>query len=252
MNQQNEKNNACLIFRSVYEAAMELDKDMALELLLTYIKVGLEGKESVNLDDCSQIVRLIVKQNIPYLEAAERRNEANKKNGQKGKENGGGIGRPRKSESHEDYQKRLEEWKQSKNPQITHNNPQQLSESENHQETINNPVNNPLKTQVIEKSCLQPSQNPQKPLEKEKEIEYEKEKEIEKENIYLLDFLSNPSKDYSSLLGNTSYFLQRNNEDLQHTRDMIRKNCGYELSINQIVSKLQVLYAEKGYGKSSW
>lgn len=164
--EQQEKKNACVIFRSVYEAAQELDKDQALELLLTYTKIGLG--EEVNLDECSQIVRLILKQNIPYLDAAERRRIASIENGKKGKDAGKRGGRPRKGETKE-----------------------QAYERRNPQETPNNPQDN------IDK-------NPQKPLEKEKEKEYEKDKEIEytketivtKEEKYSFEEFSNLLKDY--------------------------------------------------------
>lgn len=146
MDLQNEKKNACVIFRSVYEAALELDKEQALELLLTYIGAGLG--ENINLDECSQVVRLILKQNLAYLTAAERRYKAACENGKKGKDAGKKGGRPKKGETKEEaYERR-------------------------------NPSKTPDETPVIPIE-----ETPVKPLEKEKEYEKDKEKEYTKETI---------------------------------------------------------------------
>lgn len=171
MNLQNEK-KACVLFRSVVEAAEELERDEALELLLTYAHIGL-GDE-VDLDNCSKVVRLILKQNIESLGAAERRYAAACENGTKGaeagKKKGGGVGRRRKDETPEEYQKRVEEWRMSKTPSKT-----------------------PEKPPVITNQ-----KPPENPLEKEKEIEYEKEKEynnniLKEDNMLVIPKLENDS-----------------------------------------------------------
>ena len=199
MNPQIEKRKSCILFKSIVDAAEELDKDQALELLLTYAHYGLG--ETIDLDKCSKIVRLILLQNIEALNAADRRYQASKLNGPKGKENGGGVGRPRKNETQEEYQKRVEEWKRSKNPQETPKNPQVVSCTETPAKPQENPDNNPIKNPVIQKSPLEYSQNPQKPLNVDVDVDAEVDAYAEVDvagdaEVYLRSFLDNPGKDY--------------------------------------------------------
>lgn len=214
--QKNEKKNACVIFRSVYEAALELDKDQALELFLTYTKIGLG--EDVNLDECSQVVRLILKQNLAYLDAAERRYKAACENGKKGKDAGKKGGRPKKGETKEEaYERR-------------------------------NPSKTPEETPVIpiEKT-------PVKPLEKEKEKEYEKDKEIEytKETIitkedkyknlsweeYLKLFINqHPSFNYEL---ESSIFVLTYRDNLEAFQKFLLEKTGQDFSIDFLTYHLR-------------
>ena len=164
--EQLEKKKSCVLFRSVVEAAEELDINEALELLLNYAHLGL-GDE-VDLDKCSKTVRLILKQNVESLDAAERRRQTAIENGNKGKDSGKKGGRPRKGETKEEaYQRR--------NPQETPKNPQ-YSSIKNPQETPKNPQYSSIK-------------NPQKPLdvdvyvEEDVYAEVEEEKEVDKKVI---------------------------------------------------------------------
>lgn len=154
MVQQIEKTNGCVLFRTVVEAAEELDQAEALELLLTYAHIGL-GDE-VDLDKCSKVVRLILKQTVPALAAAERRRQASINNGNKGKEHGKKGGRPRNGETKEEaYERR-------------------------NTETPTKPLKTPNITTLD--TLQKPLETPNKPLEKEKEVEYEKEIEKEVDN----------------------------------------------------------------------
>ena len=241
MEQQTEKRKSCILFKSIVDAAKELDKDQALELLLTYADYGLG--ETIDLDKCSKIVRLILMQNIEALNAADRRYQASKLNGPKGKENGGGVGRPRKGETPEEYQKRVEEWKQSKNPQETPKNPQVVSCIETPAKPQENPDNNPIKNPVIQKSALECPQNPQKPLnvdvdaEVDKDIDVDNDKDIDVENkkctneelryIYINsfgEFMNNyPALNYS--------LIKTNNQDTFY-------DC-YQDIVNELVIKIK-------------
>lgn len=171
-----EQKDATLVYRSVLEAAEELDKDEALELLISYIHLGL-GDE-INLDECSKVVRLILKQNVASLIAADNRHKAavenglkGKDSGIKGKEYGKKGGRPRKNETPEEAYKR-------RNPAKT---PQETPVS-----CFNNSIED---TQL---NAIESTQNPAKtPLKEEEEVyvevekkEYDKEKEINKEDKY--------------------------------------------------------------------
>lgn len=246
MNPQTEKRKSCILFKSIVDAAEELDKDQALELLLTYAHYGLG--ETIDLDKCSKIVRLILMQNIEALNAADRRYQASKLNGPKGKENGGGVGRPRKGETPEEYQKRVEEWKRSKNPQETPKNPQVVSCTETPAKPQENPDNNPIKNPVIQKSPLECSQNPQKPLNVDAYAYADVYAEVDVDGdaeAYMRSFLDNPTKDYRCLLDNVSFFINRNNSDLLDLQESLKKKCNCDYTIQEIVEILQFMYKEK-------
>lgn len=249
MDLQNEKRKSCILFKSIVDAAEELDNDQALELLLTYAHYGLG--ETIDLDKCSKIVRLILLQNIEALNAADRRYQASKLNGPKGKENGGGVGRPRKNETPEEYQKRVEEWKRSKNPQETPKNPQVVSCTETPAKPQETPDNNPIKNPVIQKSASDTSQNPQKPLNVDVDAEVDAYAEVDvagDAEAYMRSFLDNPVKDYRCLLDNVPYFINRNNSDLLDLQQNLKKKCNCDFTLNDIISSLQFLYKEKiGY-----
>ena len=249
MDLQNEKRKSCILFKSIVDAAEELDNDQALELLLTYAHYGLG--ETIDLDKCSKIVKLILLQNIEALNAADRRYKASKLNGPKGKENGGGVGRPRKNETPEEYQKRVEEWKRSKNPQETPKNPQVVSCTETPAKPQENPDNNPIKNPVIQKSALECSQNPQKPLNVDVDAEVDAYAEVDvagDAEAYMRSFLDNPTKDYRCLLDNLPYFQNRNYSDLIILQENLKNKCNCDYTLNDIISSLQFLYKEKiGY-----
>lgn len=244
MEQQTEKRKSCILFKSIVDAAKELDKDQALELLLTYADYGLG--EVIDLDKCSKIVKLILMQNIEALNAADRRYKASKLNGPKGKENGGGVGRPRKGETPEEYQKRVEEWKRSKNPQETPKNPQVVSCTETPAKPQENPDNNPIKNPVIQKTPLESPQNPQKPLNVDVDVYVDAEVDVAGDaEAYVRSFLDNPTKDYSCLLDNVPYFINRNNSDLLDLQQNLKKKCNCDYTIQEIVEVLQFMYKEK-------
>lgn len=163
MDLQNEKSNGCVLYRSIVEAAEELEKDQALELLLTYAHLGFG--DDVNLEECDKVVRLILKQSIPSLQAAERRRQASINNGKKGKSFGNRGGRPRKGETKEEaYDRR-------------------------NVETPTKPLETPNYNTI---DILQkPLETPKKPLEKEKEEEYEKDKEKDIYKEYSFEEFSN-------------------------------------------------------------
>lgn len=62
---------------------------------------------------------------------------------------------------------------------------------------------------------------------------------------YFKDFLSNPTKDYSCLLNNVSYFINRNNSDLLDLQENLKKKCNCDYTLNDIISSLQFLYKGK-------
>lgn len=186
-----EQKDATLVFRSVLEAAEELDRDEALELLLSYIHLGL-GDE-INLDSCSKVVRLILKQNVASLVAADNRHRNAVENGKKGKdsgikgkEHGKKGGRPRKGETPEEAYER-------RNPPKTP------------QETPVPPFNENTGTSIED------NQNPPKtPLKEEGEEEYEKDKELYKEYNY---------EEFSNTLKELCYKFIRKHGDYNYLLD---------------------------------
>lgn len=245
MDLQNEKRKSCILFKSIVDAAEELEKDQALELLLTYAHYGLG--ETIDLDKCSKIVRLILLQNIEALDAADRRYQASKLNGQKGKEYGKKGGRPRKGETPEEaYQRR--------NPQETPKNPQSVSCAENSAKPQETPDNNPIKNPVIQKTPLECPQNPQKPLNVDVDVDAYVDAEVDvagDAEAYMRSFLDNPVKDYRCLLDNVPYFLNRNNSDLLDLQQNLKKKCNCDYTIQEIVEVLQFMYKEKINYKSN-
>lgn len=169
MTRLNDTKDACVLFRTIVDAAEELETNEALELLLSYAHLGL-GDE-VDLDTCSKVVRLILKQAIPALTAAERRYAAAVENGNKGKEagkeKGGGVGRPKKDETPEDYQKRVDEWRAQKTPRITPEKPPMNTEQK--------PPENPLEVEEE----LEAEEEVEKKVEINKEVKIEKEYSFE-------------------------------------------------------------------------
>ena len=242
MDLQNEKRKSCILFKSIVDAAEELDNDQALELLLTYAHYGLG--ETIDLDKCSKIIRLILLQNIEALNAADRRYQASKLNGPKGKEYGKKGGRPRKGETPEEAYRR-------RNPQETPKNPQTVSCTETPAKPQENPDNNPIKNPVIQKSALECSQNPQKPLNVDVDAEVDAYAEVDvagDAEAYMRSFLDNPVKDYRCLLDNVPYFINRNNSDLLDLQQNLKKKCNCDFTLNDIINSLQFLYKEKiGY-----
>lgn len=261
-----QQKNSCLLYRTIVEAAKEMDKDEALELLLTYADYALGDTETIETDN--KYIRLILKQVVPSLKAAENRYDAAVENGNKGKDygkNGGGIGRPRKGESQEDYQKRVEEWKKSKNPQ---NNPQRVNEpvitSDNPQKPLNNPIITPVNNPVFEKTPLQAIQNPQKnPLDVDEAIDVEEdvyieeaiaiEEEYKEENIviekdkkyYVQLFLNyNNYFDYSLLRTNPDYFYKKYQYSIDKLRDNILTHTGESMTIQELLDYLNGYLAE--------
>ena len=180
-----------MLYRTIVEAAKEMEPAEALELLLTYADYALGDTDEIKTDN--KYIGLIIKQVVPSLNAAENRYQAAVENGKKGadagKEKGGGIGRRRKDETPEEYQKRVEEWRTqktpSKTPRITPQNPQNNLEKRNTPKPPENPqdvdvdvdidvyVDNSLDnilntkdTQVIPKGTTDTTEEDKKILEK--------------------------------------------------------------------------------------
>ena len=243
MDLQNEKRKSCILFKSIVDAAEELDKDQALELLLTYAHYGLG--EMIDLNKCSKIVKLILMQNIEALDAADRRYQASKMNGQKGKEYGKKGGRPRKGETPEEAYAR-------RNPQETPKNPQVVSCTETPAKPQENPDKNPMENPVTQKTALECSQNPQKPLNVDVNAYVDAEVDVAGDaEAYMRSFLDNPTKDYRCLLDNVPFFINRNNSDLLDLQENLKKKCNCDYTLNDIISVLQFIYKEKINYKSN-
>lgn len=100
-----QRKPSCVLFRTIVEAAKEMNKEEALELLLTYADYALGDTEEIETDN--KYIKLILKQTIPALIAAENRYAQAVENGKKGKEHGKKGGRPKKGETKEEaYERR--------------------------------------------------------------------------------------------------------------------------------------------------
>lgn len=86
-----------MLYRSIVDAAKELEPEEALELLLVWADYALGDTDKINTDN--KYIRLILSQVVPSLDAAERRYAAAVENGKKGAEFGKLGGRPRKNPS---------------------------------------------------------------------------------------------------------------------------------------------------------
>lgn len=112
-----ERKKAFLVYASTYEAAVKhLSLEQMGELFLKLGKYSLEGDTEVESEN--PLIDILISNAKPLMESAEERHqraiENGKKGGEKGKENGGGIGRPRKNESKEDYNARTAEWRKTR------------------------------------------------------------------------------------------------------------------------------------------
>ena len=109
---EEERKKAFVVFASAYEAAVNhLTLEQMGELFLKMGRYSLKGEE---VHSETPMVDVILKMTIPNMDAAERRHQAAIENGMKGKESGGGIGRPRKGETREEYELRLSAWKEER------------------------------------------------------------------------------------------------------------------------------------------
>ena len=110
-----ERKKAFVVFASTYEAAVKhLTLEQMGELFLKMGRYSLKGEE---VHSETPMVDVILKMTIPNMDAAERRHQAAIENGMKGKEGGGGIGRPRKGETREEYNARRLEHERARNYQ---------------------------------------------------------------------------------------------------------------------------------------
>ena len=106
-----ERKKAFVVFASTYEAAVNhLTLEQMGELFVKMGRYSLEG-EDVKSD--TPMVDVILKMTAPNMDAAEKRHQAAIENGKKGKDKGGGVGRPYKGETQEEYQARVSVWKES-------------------------------------------------------------------------------------------------------------------------------------------
>lgn len=235
-----EQKDATLVYRSVLEAAEELDRDEALELLTSFIHLGL-GDE-INLNNCSKVVRLILKQNVASLIAADNRHKNAVENGKKGKdsgikgkEHGKKGGRPRKGETPEEAYER-------RNPAKTP------------QETPVTPFNETVETPIED------NQNPAKtPLKEEGEeyAEVDKEKEIytevSKDNIKENKYKNLPWEEYLKMFINrhpgynydleSSIFVCTYTDTLQKYQQFILDNTNMNIPLDALSFELRYYYA---------
>lgn len=211
--EQQFKKDACVLFRTIVEAAKEMEKDEALEMLLAYADYALGDTEEIVTNN--KYIKLILNQVVPALNAAERRYQAAVENGIKGKDAGKKGGRPRKGETKEEAYKR-------RNPSKT-------------------PEETPVSS--IEKT-------PVKPLEvdvdAEVDVDIEKEVSVDKDIEYYVDnFLSNPTKDFRCLLSNEKEFVERNSSDLTILKNNLLNKCNCNYTNRQIIEILKFMYKEK-------
>lgn len=106
-----ERKKAFVVYASTYEAAVShLTLEQMGELFVKMGRYSLKGEE---VHSETPMVDVILKMTIPNMDAAERRHQAAIENGKKGKDKGGGPGRPYKGETKEEYQARVSVWKES-------------------------------------------------------------------------------------------------------------------------------------------
>lgn len=223
-----QQKQACVLFRTIVEAAKEMNKEEALELLLTYADYALGDTEEIETDN--KYIKLILKQLVPALSAAEKRYEAACKNGPKGKEYGKKGGRPRKGETKEQaYERR---------------NPSKTPE----QSPVATPVNNYQETPV-------------KPLDVEEEVEVDaeadKEKEIyteiSKDNIKENKYKNLPWEEYLKMFINrhpgynydleSSIFVCTYADTLQKYQQFILDNTNMNIPLDALSFELRYYYA---------
>lgn len=230
MSQLKEKTTS-IFFLSLFEAAerfYEKDPATALEIYHSFFKYAFCRTEEVETDN--EIAELIVKQTVASLNASDERYAKAVINGDKGKEYGilgkeyGKLGgRPRKGETREEYweRKRKEcEENPPKNPPLSPVTETPLTSALASSSTSTTTISSSL-TESVSSS-----------LDKDADT-------------YFKDFLSNPTKDYSCLLDNIPYFINRNNSDLLELQENLKKKCNCDYTINEIVNSLQFLYKEK-------
>lgn len=230
MSQLKEKTTS-IFYLSLFEAAerfYEKDPATALEIYHSFFKYAFCRTEEVETDN--EIAELIVKQTVASLNASDERYAKAVINGDKGKEYGvlgkeyGKLGgRPRKGETREEYweRKRREcEQNPPKNPPLSPVTETPLTSALASSSTSTTTISSSL-TESVSSS-----------LDKDADT-------------YFKDFLSNPTKDYSCLLDNVPYFINRNNSDLLELQENLRKKCNCDYTINEIVNSLQFLYKEK-------
>ena len=115
---EEERKKAFLVYASTYESALKyLTMEQMGELFVKLGKCSFEGK---NVGSDNPLVDILLRDAKPVMKSAEERHLQAIENGKKGKEKGGGIGRRRKGETMEEYQKRVSEWRESRdseNPQ---------------------------------------------------------------------------------------------------------------------------------------
>lgn len=236
MSQLKEKTTS-IFYLSLFEAAerfYEKDPATALEIYHSFFKYAFCRTEEVETDN--EIAELIVKQTIASLNASDERYAKAVINGDKGKEYGvlgkeyGKLGgRPRKGETREEYweRKRREcEQNPPKNPPLSPVTETPLTSALASSSTSTTTISSSL-TESVSSS-----------LDKDADT-------------YFKDFLSNPTKDYSCLLDNVPYFINRNNSDLLELQENLRKKCNCDYTLNDIVSVLQFIYKEKINYKSN-
>lgn len=242
-----------IFYKSLYTAAerfYEKDPATALEIYRSYFRYAFGETEDIETDN--EIAELLVRQNVPSLNASTENYLRACNQGPKGKENGGGVGRPRKGESPEQYKARVEEWKQSKNPKKPLKGDNDNNELEE----------NPSKTPVISKSPSDTSQNPKKPLTYDYSLSLDidntySSKETIEEEIYkdysIEDFISNirmacrkfidRHREYNYYLNNES-FKESYYENLLKFQLYVNDSFSWTFSIDDYIQFLKEEYLQ--------
>ena len=175
-----ERKKAFVVFASTYEAAKYLTLEQKGELFEMLGAYSLEGKE---VHSNNPIIDVILKMSIPNMDAAERRHQAAIDNGKKGKDGGGGVGRPRKGETTEEYQVRVSEWRESRNSE----NPQK-------------PLNKDIDRDIDKKKEIDIERNRDTDVKKELDIKNKRDVKNNTNDVVLSSSVSTNQVSFSNSL----------------------------------------------------
>lgn len=64
-------------------------------------------------------------------------------------------------------------------------------------------------------------------------------------DVYLKGFLEDPTQDYSKMITDITYFVQRNNSRLQELQERLRERCKCDMTIQELIDILSFMYKEK-------
>ena len=225
---EEERKKAFVVFASTYEAAKYLTIEQKGELFEMLGAYSLEGKE---VHSNNPLIDVILKMSIPNMDAAERRHQAAIEKGKKGKDGGGGVGRPRKGETKEEYQDRVSEWRVSR-------------DSENPQK----PLNKDKETNTDKET----DKNKDKNIERDRDTDVDKDRDIEikkdtKRNTNV-EVIPNSSSINSVCISNLQ------NPVLEYTKEGVEPNqekARYQVSISNSKYQEEPRQGEKQGSKES-